>query len=271
MIGNGYKDRQYQILAILSKMKKIAVRELSKRLTVSDVTIRRDLIHLEERGKLVRVHGGAVLSEDFNRLKTISYRSGEHIAEKKALANRAKELIHDGDTVFLDAGTTCIQLAKSIRDMNLRVVTHSLDIINELGNASGITLISIGGTYREEAHCFIGPVALDTLKSFQIETCFLVPSGFSEKGVFSSQNILESQIKREAIDSSLRSIILVDHFKYGSSAFSIFARAEDVDIIIIDEDVYEADKLDTIGPEIIIAPLLGVDRADAGNLKARSP
>jgi DeoR/GlpR family transcriptional regulator of sugar metabolism len=245
-------ERYESILTMLNRLKKVSVQELTRRFGVSEVTVRKDLSFLEERGKLIRIHGGAMLAEDEGRLRTIAVRQAEHTAEKRAIARKARELIRPGETIFIDAGSTCWSLAGAIRDMELRVVTNSLDAILALADAAGISLFSTGGSFRPDACSFIGPAALETIRSIQIETCFMGTTGFSRDGVFSSQNVIESQVKSAVIQASRRTVMLADHSKYGSMAFSVFARAEDVDILVTDSKI-DAEAFAELGMEILVA------------------
>jgi DeoR/GlpR family transcriptional regulator of sugar metabolism len=244
--------RYESILAMLNRLKKVSVQELTHRFGVSEVTIRKDLSFLEERGKLIRIHGGAMLAEDEGGLRTIAIRQGEHTAEKRAIAAKARELIRPGETIFIDAGSTCAALAAAIRGMELRVVTNSLDAILALVDSAGISLFSTGGSFRPEACSFIGPGALETIRSIQVETCFMGTTGFSRDGVFSSQNVIESQLKNAVIQASRRAVMLADHSKYGATAFSVFARAEDIDILVTDSRI-DSDAVARLGMELIIA------------------
>lgn len=249
-----YQNERYEaILTILNRLKKVSVQDLTHRFGVSEVTIRKDLSFLEERGKLIRIHGGAMLAEDEGRLRTIAIRQAEHAAEKLAIARKARELIRPGETVFIDAGSTCAALARVIRDMELRVVTNSLDAILELVDSAGISLFSTGGSFRPEAYSFIGPGALETIRGIQIEICFMGTTGFSRDGVFSSQNVIESQLKSAVIQASRRAVMLVDHSKYGSTAFSVFARAEDIDVLVTDSAMTDAEAVAALDMELVIA------------------
>jgi DeoR/GlpR family transcriptional regulator of sugar metabolism len=247
-----HNERYEAILTAISRLKKVSVQELTQRFGVSEVTIRRDLSFLEERGKLVRIHGGAMLAEDEGRLRTIAVRQTEHTAEKRAIALKARELIRSGETIFIDAGSTCAAFARVLREMELRVVTNSLDAILELVNAAGISLFSTGGSFRPDACSFIGPGALETIRGLQIETCFMGTTGFSSNGVFSSQNVIESQLKSTVIQASRRTVMLADHSKYGSTAFSVFARAEDIDVLVTDSRL-ETEAVAALGMELVIA------------------
>ncbi|MCG8573081.1 MAG: hypothetical protein MJB14_23355, partial [Spirochaetes bacterium] len=114
-----------------------------------------------------------------------------------------------------------------------------------------ISLFILGGSYRPEAGSFIGPLAMDALKKFQISTCFIGTSGISADGVFSSQNTIEAMQKKAVIEASARSIVLSDSGKIGVAAFSIFAHSTDIDILIIDDNPKKANLLQKLDIEIV--------------------
>jgi DeoR/GlpR family transcriptional regulator of sugar metabolism len=245
--------RHEEILKILTRLRSISVQELTVRLKVSEVTIRKDLSTLEEMGCVIRSHGGARLAEDSRTLRTLNTRKSTNIEEKRRIAVKAKFLIRVGDTIYLDAGSTCRYLAEEIRDMSIRVITNSLDVMNVLSEEPGISLVSLGGNYRKEAGSFLGPLPIETLKNFQIETSFLGATGILSRGIFSSQNILESQLKQQVLEVSGRRVILADSTKFERSAFSVFARFSDIDILITDSGFKNSENLTKLGLEVILA------------------
>ena len=245
--------RHAEILKILSLLRNVSVGDFAQRLGVSEVTIRKDLAQLEEMGCLIRTRGGAQIAEDTRVLKTMDVRLKERMDVKEAIARKARELVRDGETVYLDAGSTCLLLAKELTEMNLRVVTNSIDVMAALGACPGISLISLGGTYRREAGSFVGPMAIEALRTLQIETCFLGATGFSNRGAFSSQNLIESQLKQKVLEASGRRIILADSGKYGRQAFSVFARAGDVDILVTDPGFRNIKEFNVFGMEVVLA------------------
>ena len=248
-----YVPRHDEIVKILSRLRNVSVQELTERTGVSEVTIRKDLTALEEMGLVVRTHGGAQLVEDITVLRDLEARSSDHVPEKQLIAARAARLVSNGDTIFLDSGSTCALLAREIAGLSLRVVTNSVPVINALSDARGITLFCIGGTYRIEAGSFVGPIALENLRNFQIETCFVGATGISGRGVFSCQSILEAQLKNQVLESSGRRVVLADTSKFSTKAFSIFGRTGDVDIILAEHDFAEAENLRRLGIEVLLA------------------
>jgi DeoR/GlpR family transcriptional regulator of sugar metabolism len=245
--------RHNQILTLLNKRRQVTVQELTDRLGVSMVTIRKDLSLLEEQGILIRTHGGAQLAENKNIITNIQNRITEKVDKKERIAVKAMELIQDGDTIFLDAGSTTSILAKNLVNRSLRVVTNSLDILNILSQASDITLISTGGNLRKEAGSFIGPLANDIINKMKIDACFLGTTSFSSLGIFSSQNLIESQTKKTILSVSSRKVIIADVSKFDASGFSIFARSPDIDILITDGHFTGESELIKSGIELLIA------------------
>ncbi|MDX9957545.1 MAG: DeoR/GlpR family DNA-binding transcription regulator [Clostridia bacterium] len=245
--------RHAEILKILSLLRNVSVADFAQRLNVSEVTIRKDLAALEDMGCLIRSHGGAQVAEDIRILKTIEIRQQERIDAKLQVAKKARELITEGETIYVDAGSTCLLLAREITDMNLRVVTNSIDVMVTLSDCPGISLISLGGSYRKEAGSFVGPMAIEALRMLQIGTCFLGTTGFSARGIFSAQNLIESQLKQKVLEASGRRIVLADASKFGREAFSVFARAGDIDVLISDREFMKSKELKAFGLEVVLA------------------
>jgi DeoR/GlpR family transcriptional regulator of sugar metabolism len=257
-----YNPRISTILSIISRKRSVSVLELKERLGVSEVTVRKDLDFLESEGIILRTHGGATMAEDQANFRPVYLRELSNADEKKAIALAAKALVVEGEAIYLDAGTTCRLLARELREMNLQVVTNSLDVVNELVDAEGISLYCLGGSLRREARSLIGPAALEALRDMQIQSCFLGATGFSEQGQFSSQNTNETQIKRQVLKISRRRVILADSSKFGVSAFSIFARPGDVDVLVTDSGFGDAGRLIALGIEVALAEIIPIGEAE---------
>lgn len=225
-------DRHEDILRILELRDRVSVSELTERLGVSEVTVRKDLTILEESGHLVRTRGGARRSQDRALLEPIDRRLVAEPDAKRAIAAAAAGLVREGETLFLDSGSTCLALARELRSRDLRVVTNSLDVLEELADAASIVLHAVGGGFRREARSLIGPLAAEAVRRFHFDRAFLGTSGVSAEGAFSSQNTIESEVKRSVIAQAARSVVVADASKIGRSAFSIFARAEEVQLFV---------------------------------------
>lgn len=228
------QDRHEDILRILELRERVSVAELTERLGVSEVTVRKDLSLLEEHGHLVRTRGGARLAQDRARLEPIERRLSARPTVKEAIAAAAAGLVREGETIYLDSGSTCLAIARLVRQMDLRVVSNSLDVLEELADAPSIVLHATGGTFRRDARSYIGPLAVDAVRRFHFDRAFLGTSGLTVEGVFSSQNAIESDVKRAVIAQAARSIVVSDSSKIGQAAFSIFARPQDVHMVVTD-------------------------------------
>lgn len=244
-------ERRHAIISIVKIRTSVRVGELAERLDVSDVTIRKDLSTLEEMGLVERTHGGAILAERSDDRTSLAARRHWNEAAKTAVALAARELISHGETILIDAGSTCANLAEAIRDMELRVVTNSLDVMIALADRPGIVLHSTGGNYRQAGGSFIGPIAEEMIRRMNFDHAFLGTTGLSWSGRFSSQNTIEAQFKRAVITVAKKVVVLCDRSKIGHDAFSVFATAEDVDILIGDIDDEGRRRLEDTGLHVI--------------------
>lgn len=246
-------ERRQAILTILKVRDSIRVAELRERLGVSEVTIRKDLAFLEDQGFLTRTHGGAVPAERSDPRLSVVARARTSQEEKAAIARAARELIQHGETIFLDSGTTTAALAELITEMELRVVTNNVRVLNTLIDRSGIALFMIGGSYRHDSGSFIGPWAEENLRRVHLDHAFMGATGISRDGRFSARNSIEAGTKRAAIAAARTAVVLADRTKLGIQAFSIFAEARDVSVLVTDADRESCAPLEALGIHVIAA------------------
>lgn len=243
--------RHERILAMLQSLRQMTVTELTTRLGVSSVTIRKDLSFLEENGLVVRSHGAARLAQDIVSIPSVSSRKSKHFEKKNLIASRALDFIHDGDTVCLDAGSTNVLLAEKLFDLNIRVATNSLQVVNTLAESPTVSIIMIGGSFRKEAGSFIGPISTGALSTLQFDIACVGTTGITPHGEFLAQNVIEGEVKRSILKSAKRRIILSDSSKFNASAFTKFAQADLVDILITDSDFPAAAEFARLGIEVL--------------------
>ena len=248
-------DRHTKIVKTVELLRAVSVQNLKERLNVSEVTIRKDLQFLEDQGLILRTHGGARIAQDAGRLLPLQVRERENPELKRRIAERAAQLVREDESVFLDSGSTCRALARTLRDTHrsIRVITVSLEIMNILAECVSVGLYALGGSFRREAGAFVGPSSLINLPNYHIDICFIGTRGFTPAGVFSSQNVIEGQLKKEILARSARRAILADSTKAGVTAFSVFARPENVDILITDADGPFRAPLTAAGIEVLTA------------------
>lgn len=244
-------ERRQAIVAILNVRDSIRVSELSERLAVSEVTVRKDLAILEEQGSVTRTHGGATLAERRDPNRTVAARELSNPGAKQRIARAALQLIQHGETIFLDAGSTAGHLAELVVDMELRVVTNSLQVLNRLVDVPGISLFMLGGSYRYGAGSFIGPWAEENLRQIQLDHAFMGATGIAWDCRFSAENSIEAQTKRTAISVARTAVVLADRSKLGVQAFSVFAGAAEIDVLITDADQSSCAPLEAAGIHVI--------------------
>lgn len=250
-------DRESEILDLLREKTRISVAELAERFGVSEVTARKDLARLEESGHAVRTHGGAILSRAISVDRPVDSRRNVRIDAKAAIAKAAAGLIRDGDTVFLDSGTTAAALARELRGRDLKVATHSLLVVQTLQDEEAISLYILGGLFNREARSFVGPSAIADLARYSFDLVLIGASGIDGGGTCSAQNILEADIKAKALAAGRRRAIIADSTKLSATSFAVFAGAEDYDVIVTDEEApaERVASLRSAGIEVALAAL----------------
>jgi DeoR/GlpR family transcriptional regulator of sugar metabolism len=247
----GRNPRHDKILNLLQNFRQISVSELTERLGVSQVTIRKDLTILEEMGLILRSHGGASLAQIANQLSTVSSRKSIFLDEKDRITTKALELIQEGDSVCIDASSTNLLLAEKISTLPVRVITNSLEIMSTLSSSNDITLTAIGGNFRKEANSFIGPLAEDAVNRLQFDIAFIGATGFSATGDFLTHNTIEGNVKKAMLNAAKRRIILADSSKFNARSFSKFANAELIDVLITDTGFTETEIFRKLGIEVL--------------------
>lgn len=204
------EERLDMILDVLFKEKKISNRYLTKKLHVSDSTLRRDLDILEEAGKIRRVHGGAVLNIKTDE-RSFTDNEQSMLEEKKSIGRKAAKLIPDKSLVYLDAGSTTNELIDFIEAKDIRIVTNGLMHLTKLMDR-GIDTVIIGGRLKARTRVTTGVIAMNELCDFNFDLAFIGANGFDDE-YFYTADINEALIKRKAIELSNKAFILADSSK----------------------------------------------------------
>jgi DeoR/GlpR family transcriptional regulator of sugar metabolism len=231
------RRRQALILERVREQGAVRVTDLVRALGVSDMTIRRDLGILHDRGLLEKVHGGAAAIEDSSLLELgFTTESTQMQAEKLAIAACAAALVLPKTVIALSAGTTTFALAGHLTDIpGLTVLTNSApvaDVLHKDGRPDQ-TVILCGGV-RTPSDALVGPFAVNVIRSLHVDTVFMGTHGMDGRSGFTTPNILEADTNRALIATGRRLIVLADHTKWGIVAMNSVARLEDADTIISD-------------------------------------
>ncbi|OJG58337.1 hypothetical protein RV07_GL002904 [Enterococcus malodoratus] len=207
--------------------------EIMAELSVSDMTVRRDLDELEGQGLLERVHGGARL-QNLYRQEELSHSEKKivHYNEKEKIAKRAVEFINDGDTVFLGPGTTVELTVQYIQADFLRIVTNCQPIFDRLNQCKkNWKIYLIGGELRVATQCFIGEITNKSLMDMNFHKSFFSCNALSGQKIMTA-TFEEGQTQQIALNNSVDRYLLIDHSKIGKSDFSVFYNLRDVTAVI---------------------------------------
>ena len=248
-------ERHRFILERLAEADSVRTVELAGALDVTDETVRRDLELLEQRGELVRIHGGAVKVEKVREDLTLTERQLVNRELKSAIAKQAAERIQPNETIFLDASSTALTLAEHLPDFHLTVLTNAHNVVTALADREGLDLISTGGIYEPRSRSYIGLPAEGTLRKFNIDRMFFSCNGVHvERGV-SESNSRQAAFKERVIACSEEICVLADSTKIGVKSSFFFAQMSDLTTLITnpgaDPDVLAA--MEGLGIEVLQA------------------
>lgn len=244
--------RQKEIMGQLHINGEVKVAELREVFEVTEMTVRRDLEKLEQIGLAKRTFGGAILASKDVALRV---RSTVMLDEKIAIGRRAAALIEPGDAIFIDGGTTTLQIARFLpMQAPITVITNALNVAAELAEKK-IPTIVIGGILVETTNSMVGPVAVEIISRMAFDKVFLGATGINAEHGFSNSNMYEAEIKRIAIHQCRASYVVLDHTKFGERVLVSFADLDQVHNIVTD-CMPEGELLDAVqaaGLEIIVA------------------
>jgi DeoR/GlpR family transcriptional regulator of sugar metabolism len=209
---------------------------------VSAMTARRDLRELDRKGLIKRVHGGAISPLGRSYEPPYRIRQATGIEAKQKIGRAAAEMILDGDSIFLDIGTTTMEIARSLEGKHdLTIITASLPIANEIVSnptlSSGIRLILTGGVVRPGELSMIGHVAERTLSEFHADKAFIGVGGLTPEAGLTEFNLEDALTKRQFLGNARRRIVVADSSKLGRTAFAYVGPLSIVDEVVTDKGV----------------------------------
>ncbi|WP_408010559.1 DeoR/GlpR family DNA-binding transcription regulator [Pseudalkalibacillus sp. A8] len=218
------------ILTLLKKQKTASIHELSEHTGASISTIRRDLEKLEQEEKLKRVHGGASHINNNRYEPELEEKQGLNEPAKAQIGKAAAELIEEGDSLFIDAGTTTQHILSHLENKNVVVVTNAYHFVTPLLEI-GVEVHLTGGRAKSKTGALIGVQAEDTLQSFRFDKSFIGMNGIHSKHGYTTPDPEEARIKRLTMKLSKQAFVLVDDSKFQQVSFSKVGDIEDAEII----------------------------------------
>ncbi|MGO1560259.1 Glycerol-3-phosphate regulon repressor GlpR [Actinomycetales bacterium JB111] len=232
----------------------LSVEDMAERYGVSTMTIYRDLAELERSGVVTRTRGTVTARATSFSEASASFRSSLNTSIKQRLSQRAAEEVHAGSTIMLDDSTTVLRMVPLIDERGpVTVVTHSLAVSNEASSLRSIRLFVSGGRYRSELDSLYGATTLATIRSLHADTCFMSTTALRGGQLYHpiEENV---DLKRAMIESSSRSVLLLDSSKYGLGATHRVIGVEAFDLVITDTDAprEEIEIMRDAGVEVVL-------------------
>jgi len=224
------QERHLIIENLLKEKQTITLKDITNATSVSESTIRRDLVQLEEDNKLVRIHGGATLTDRKLHEMTFSEKSVRNLQTKINIAKYAASFIKEGDCIYLDAGSTIIQMIPFLEHKNIVVVTNGLTHVDVL-NSHGITSYLLGGRIKVRTSALTGPQAIQSIENYRFDKCFLGVNGFHPSYGYTTPDPDEAHIKQVASSLARETYVLADHSKYEHVSFTKIIDLKDAQLI----------------------------------------
>ena len=234
-------SRRIEIFNILSETKKVNVNDLADKFCVTTMTIRRDLKQLEKQGIVSLYYGGATLNENGSIETSFMMRKPKQANEKYYIAYKASKYIQDGDTVYIDGGSTCYYICNFLKNKNITVLTNSIRTVELLKECNNVKVILAPGEYSKVQEITVGYSTISFLLQHHVNKAFISTTGISiEEGLMMSDES-EAQLKRKVLEIADTKILLVDHSKFNHKYFVNHGKLKDFDVVITDDKTSQKD------------------------------
>lgn len=243
---HGTTGRGQLILEQLLRAGSLTIEEMCERFGISVATARRDLDQLEKQGRLRRTHGGAkpvepLFYEPFRHVSTFQEEIDHHADEKRRIGIAAAELIQDGDTIAVTAGTTATYVTRGIPlGKKITVVTNTVNVAMELSNRPDLSIFVTGGFMHGGWFSLVGSVAIQAMRSVFVDKVFIGVNGIHAEHGLTAFHPDEAAFNSVMVKQARQKIVVADRSKLGQIATHLFAPIEDVNLLITDEDAEDS-------------------------------
>ncbi len=227
-------DRLRELEEYMQQKRSATIPELCEHFNVSLNTIRRDIKELVKNGSVSKVYGGILWNQEEN-IVPFTARSTVAIDEKRHIGSLAASLVEDGETIYIDSGTTAVHLLQFIAlRKNVTVVSNSLIVFNEIQKYPELNLLAAGGIFNQKTKSFVGLTAVTGLNDIRIRKAFMSASGFSIEAGATNNSLHEAEIKRAVINRAQKVVLMVDHTKLDRAAAICFCDLDQLACFITD-------------------------------------
>ena len=235
------EERKSIILDLLKVKRSVSLADLMEKFEASETTIRRDLTEMESDGMLKRTHGGAVSVTNSVFEPNYDEKENCNLKEKKTIAKIVYDMVNEGETVLLDAGTTTAEIARLLADKKITLITNSSIILSDfIHSPFNMEIHSTGGQFRPKTKSLVGPSAECFLRQIRPDKAFIAANGITLESGATTALIVEASVKKAMIGVSKETYLVADHSKFGKEYFSVIAEADAFNAIITDNGLPES-------------------------------
>jgi DeoR family transcriptional regulator, aga operon transcriptional repressor len=250
-------ERRNMIRRLLAQEGSLRVEELADRLSVTSMTVRRDLTAMEVEGVLVRTHGGCNLQSPMARDLSFSEKDALCARQKAAIAREAARRVEPGSSLFIDTGTTALHFARALPNtLSLRVFTNNLRVAMDLFGREGFEVIVYGGRLATQSPDLVGEIALGRVRDYRLNVAVLGADGIDPgRGEIYGADMHASSLDRLVLGQSERSMVLADSSKIGRVSLSLITRLRTGITLVTDSGALPRDLrlLEETEAEIVVA------------------
>jgi DeoR/GlpR family transcriptional regulator of sugar metabolism len=248
-------ERKQYIIDLANKEGFVSVRELAELFRVSEVTTRKDFNELVEEGYLLRRRGGAIANTSTSLATAFEQRASLNLNEKRLIGRAAAELVNSSETIIIDAGTTTMEMAKSLKALGaLTIVTNALNVAVQVATLPDVHVLQIGGSLSRETISVVGPLADRELHDIMVSKLFLGIHAVDLKAGLTDTSVEVAQTKRTMIRAARQVILLADSSKWERVAFAKIAPLSAVHTVVTDSGLSDSirETVEALGIELVI-------------------
>lgn len=251
-------QRRLQISELVRQQGSVQVSALAARFGVSMQTVRKDLRYLAERGVMARAYGGGIDSSAVGGSPVeppYEAKRTAHLEEKRRIGQRAAAMVHAGHIIGIDSGTTAIQLAEALPNIEITVVTNDFGVLTVLAPKSHINIVMLGGELRRKNMAFYGGLTVEALNALHVDLLFLGVDGFDLERGITTHYEPEAMLNRKMVEAARSVVAITDRSKFGKICLHRIISVGELDALITDseapEEIRQASQ--QLGFELVLA------------------
>jgi DeoR family transcriptional regulator of aga operon len=256
MVSRLKEKRHLQIMQIIENKQEVTVADLSREIGVSEITIRRDLQDLSNRGMIYRVYGGAIIAQDTLIDPPVSQRILQDKELKESIGRSAAALVRNGETIFIGSGSTTSYVARNlIKRKRLTVITNALNVGMEFSSSQGVTVVVIGGLLRPSELSLIGHITEQALREVRVDKVIMGITAIDLNAGLSNDYLPEVMTDRSIFEMAPEVMLVADHTKFGKVASGYVAPLSRITTIVTDYETNSAilNQIRDMGIKVIVA------------------